>query len=172
MIMNTTATAPVGKKRADEDYKGILARIYNESEIHLLTADYADGQIVSTSRWFTPTCYRREPTHLTRIQIVTYVGQLSYLFGALLGRHGLLPISEDDYLRRIESDKATFMELKLRFRQFIKPNPKVDIRIACRRGATGEPVVKHLNKLLVAPFLFEIGNGACTGESEAVLILD
>lgn len=154
-----------------EQYKEILARVYNEPEIYLIEAECSDAQIAGTFRWFTPTCYRNKPSHLTRIQIVSYVGQLSYLFGALMARNGILPLSEQEYLERIEADKATFMELSLRFRQFIRPTQEVGVKISCRRGIGGEPVVKRLKNLVVAPLLIEVANGACVGESQAVIML-
>jgi hypothetical protein len=170
--MSTTSTSQNECQTLPADQMEILGRVYKNSEIYLLRADYHDAQITGKFRWFTPTCYKNEPTHLTRIQIVSYVGQLSYLFGVLMARNGLLPISEQDYVKLIEADKATFMELNLRFRQFIRPTSEVEIKIACRRNANGEPIVKQVRNLVVAPLLIDVANGACTGESEAVVILE
>ncbi|HXI84710.1 MAG TPA: hypothetical protein VNL17_11550 [Verrucomicrobiae bacterium] len=169
--MNITLTTQREDIKYSPDFRTVLGTVYKESEIHLLRAAYDDAQVRGWFRWFTPSCYRKEPTHLTRIQIVTYIGELSYLFGVLLARDGLLPISEQEYLERIEADKASFMELRLRFRQFIRPTPEVEVRLACHRGTHGEPVVKRVRNLVVSPFLIEIAGGACTGESEAVILL-
>jgi len=169
--MTTQTTSTPETATLQPHFKQVLDRVYVEREIYLLRANYADAQISGDFRWFTPTCYKKEPSHLTRIQIVSYVGQLSYLFGALLARAGLCPFSEAEFLEKIESDRATFMNLQLRFREFIKPSTEVEIKIACKLSVAGEPLIKRVRKLVVAPFLIDIANGACTGESEAVVLL-
>jgi hypothetical protein len=171
--MNTELSdlSPILRTLADTDISRILESVYKPDHIYITHAQYGDGHLTAEVRWFTPECYRTNPTHLTRIQIVSYFGQAAYLLGALLARDGQLgTISEEQYTECIRDDKATFRRLHLEFCRFIRPQNTLSLSLQSARRISGEPAVRQIRGITVLPMLLEIEKGSCKGQSEALLL--
>jgi hypothetical protein len=151
----------------------VLSTVYNPEHIYLSQIAYSDGSLAAKATWFTPECYRNEPEHLTRIQIVSYLGQAAYALGGFLAENSLLPgLDSEEYLRLIAHDRATFRRLSLEFRRFISRKDSIALSVRCARRADGSPQIRRLRNLIFIPLLFDLEHGDCSGESEAILITD
>ena len=154
------------------DPSEVLEIVYKPDFIYLTDAHYADGALATQARWFVPECYSQVPTHLTRLQIVTYVGQAAYLLGAHLAGEGLLrPLTLAGYIDGMRRDRGTFRSLRLDFRRFIGKQDLVDVRIRVGRRSNGNLQIHVMNGMVVFPLFFEICNAACSGQSEGVMLL-
>lgn len=147
----------------------VLESVYNRNAIYLQTATYREGSLNCRFSWFCPDCYLKSPSHLTRVQIVTYLGQAAYVLAGFLARDSELPLTFDGYLERLRQDRATFRRLSLSFRHFIGPSEHVDLAIRSARRQDGRLCVRSARGVIVSPLLFELAGGACQGEAEAVI---
>ena len=149
----------------------VLKDVYNPDHIYVTNAHYASGALSLTMKWFVPECYRIPPTHLTRIQIVTYYGQASYLLGAFMAKANVLgTLSFEDYQCRVQHDRATFRKLHLEFNRFIEPQLSLSMTVRCATRSDGSLLVRQAHDIIYAPLSFEINNSACVGESEAIIL--
>jgi hypothetical protein len=139
--------------------------IYRPEGIHVLEANYWDGSLEASFRPYIPDIYVRPPRHVTRIQIVHYVGQAAYILAGCFARAGkLAPLDEAGYIESVLEERATFRSLKLAFRRFIWNTESIVLKISFGNlhASQGFMTVKTR---------FDLNDVACVGEATAIIKL-
>ena len=111
------------------------------------------------------TPFRKPPVHLTRNHVIMFATQATYVLAGTMAKYTPdFPLKLEHYLELVQNEQATFTEIRLKFKKFIKNEDGIGLFIWCDRFR------KHKGKL-VAKLAFEFPLG-CVGESVGVLALD
>jgi hypothetical protein len=138
--------------------------LYRPEFMHIAEAEYDRYTLWVTCRHYPLEFHVSPLSHLSRVQIVHYLGQAAYVLGGCLAQRGLLgSIDQDEYLRLLRNERCTFRKLKLSFRRFLPNTPGTAIMLQC----TG---TRQVGRNLIFPLTFELNQGDCFGEAHAVLI--
>lgn len=150
----------------------VLSTIYYPSAIYLTSASFQNETLTANCRWFTPECYKISPSHLTRIQIVTYIGQASYLFGYYASHRGLLAgLNRHSYIHKMKNDLGTFKHLQLDFKKFISPKDEFEIKVSPQRNSQGKIASRSLRGMSITRLNFSLDNESCLGSGDAIIFL-
>lgn len=136
--------------------------IYNEAGVHLIAAEYSERQLTASFRRWQPDLYNAPLKHLSRVQIVHFVGQAAYVLVGCLSSEGLLPIEESQYIEAIKSERATFNKLQLRFRNFLPNSDGTIVRISASR-------IRFMKDTVVLLLDFDLNNNSCVGTAHGVI---
>jgi hypothetical protein len=160
--MTLPSPAAAGELVPDEFLEQCLA-LYKPESIHVREAWYENRALSATFKLYSLDFHRRPLDHLSRVQIVHYVGQAAFVLGGCMAKEGsLAPVTEREYLRLIESGACTFNNLHLRFRRYLPNTDGTTIRISYER-------VRRLRNVLLSEFEFELNDGACYGNAHAII---
>src|SRR5215207_8569771 len=112
-----SAPDTIGDLVPDELLQNCLA-LYKPDFIHIQRARYANRSLSATFKLYPLDFHRKPLDHLSRVQIVHYIGQSAFVLGGCMAREGsLAPVTEREYLRLVEEEVCTFNHLKLQFRR-------------------------------------------------------
>lgn len=163
--MSTLTLPPpvaVGEFVPDEFLEQCLA-LYKPESIHIREARYENRTLSATFKLYSLDFHRKPLDHLSRVQIVHYVGQAAFVLGGCMAREGsLTPVTEREYLRLVEGGACTFNNLHLRFRRYLPNTDGTTIRISYER-------VRRVGATLLLELEFELNDGACYGNAHAVV---
>src|SRR5262249_54655535 len=111
-VKSVFETKPCERRLLNEhEIRGFLP-IYREDRIHIDRAFCAGDALKVTLRPYIPDLYVRPPKHVTRVQIIHYVGQAAYVLAGCFAERGqLAPIDRAGYIERVLDERATFRSL-------------------------------------------------------------
>jgi hypothetical protein len=158
------APATLGAVVSDAIVRQCLS-LYKPDHICLHNANYAEGTLSAEFRQFHLDFHRRPLQHLSRVQIVHYIGQAGFvLAGCLAAEHRLSPLTQKDYFQEVESEGCTFRRLHLEFRRYLPNSDGTTIVISCdriRRGA----------RAILLDMRYQLNDNACFGQALGMIPL-
>ncbi len=162
--MNTiTVKRTANRQLAEKEIEQYLP-LYKPDHITIDQASYDKACLSARFRHYALDYHKEPLSHLSRVQIVHYIGQAAYVLGACLaGDDRFNPLTLDDYLERVQDERATFYQLKLNFRNYLPNEAGTTIRIwldSKRRS--------HGNFHVVLKF--ELNDGSCYGDAHAIIV--
>lgn len=158
LIRSSVASEPV----PDELIQRCMT-LYRPEYVHIRDARYGEGVLTATFEHYPLDIHRKPLDHLSRVQIVHYIGQAAFVIGVCLAGDGTLaPLTEGEYLRLVEAGSCTFHKLELNLRRFLPNTGGTTIRMSCDR-------VHRANLAALVSLSFTLNDGACYGVARGVV---
>jgi hypothetical protein len=138
--------------------------LYKPDHVFIQDAHYSNLSLTASFRLYPLEFHRKPLHHLSRVQIVHYIGQAAYVLGGCLVRENLLtPLCLDDYVHQVETEACTFRQLRLQFRRYLPNADGTTIRLRCSE-------IRRAVRSWLLSLEFELNDGACFGGAHAVVM--